>query len=225
MAGLGWLTRTLADVPAHDRWLSEREREAMAVLRVPKRRAEWRLGRWAAKAVVAGWKDLHAADVEILPAADGAPEARLDEKGLPVAVSLSHRAGRALAAVGDGPGAVGCDLESVEPRSPAFIRQWLRCDERRLLGCLSVERRDLAANLLWTAKEAASKVRREGLRLDLRAATVTAGDLTSPASQWAHLRVAWADGPVAAGWWRQEPGWVLALVTDGPADEPPLEVE
>ena len=53
MAGLGWLTRELAEVPPGEDWLSARERRALSRLSVPKRRAEWRLGRWAAKAAVA----------------------------------------------------------------------------------------------------------------------------------------------------------------------------
>ena len=48
----------------------------------------------------------------------------------PVSISLSHRAGRALAAVADAPAAVGCDLELLEPRSPAFVRDWLAPEEQ-----------------------------------------------------------------------------------------------
>jgi 4'-phosphopantetheinyl transferase len=224
MAELGWLTRTLADVPPHDGWLSERERETLSTLRIRKRRGDWRLGRWAAKAAVAAWRGQSVADVEVLAAEDGAPEAFVGGARSAVALSLSHRAGRAVAAVADPPSAVGCDLEALEPRSPAFVREWLGPVERELVGGVAAERRDLAANLLWAAKEAGSKARREGLRLDLRAATVTADQLASPASSWVRLRVAWADGPVTLGCWREEPGWVLALVSDPAADEPPREI-
>ncbi len=223
MTEFGWLTRTLADVPARDGWLSEREREILSTLRIPKRRADWRLGRWAAKTAVAAWQGLPVAAVEIRAAADGAPEALAGGARIPVGLSLSHRAGRALVAVGEASSALGCDLEAVEPRSPAFVRAWLRPEERELVAGLPAERRDLAANLLWTAKEAASKARREGLRLDLRAATVTLGELASPASSWVRLQVAWGDGPVTLGWWREEPGWVLALVSDQAVNEPPRE--
>ena len=57
--------------------------------------------------------------------ADGAPDAWLDGAPAPVSLSLSHRAGRALAAVTDVPAAIGCDLELVEPRSGPFVREWL----------------------------------------------------------------------------------------------------
>ena len=53
MAGVVWLQRRLHDVPAGDEWLSARELDVQARLLVPKRRADWRLGRWTAKAALA----------------------------------------------------------------------------------------------------------------------------------------------------------------------------
>ena len=224
MSRVGWLTRGLADVPRHDGWLSEREREVLATLRIDKRRSEWRLGRWAAKGAVASWQRVPLAAVEVFAAEDGAPEALIDGGEAPVALSLSHRAGRALAAVCDAPAALGCDLEALEARSPAFARQWLVPAERGLIGGLAGERRDLAANLLWSAKEAASKARREGLRLNIRQATVEPGRLSGSPGPWERLRVAWEDGPTELGWWRREPSWVMAVVSDLAPEEPPIEL-
>lgn len=42
----------LADVPQHDDWLGEDEREVLARLKLEKRRLEWRLGRWLARQAV-----------------------------------------------------------------------------------------------------------------------------------------------------------------------------
>ncbi len=224
MAELGWLTRALADVPRHDRWLSEREREILSTLRIPTRRADWRLGRWAAKAAVAAWQGVPLAEVEVLPAADGAPEALAGGARIRVGLSLSHRAGRALVAVGGVSGTLGCDLEALEPRSPAFVREWLRPAERQLLNGLDGGLQDMAANLVWTAKEAASKARREGLRLNFRQATVEPGRLALGSGSWERLRVVWEDGPVELGWWRLEPGWVMAVVGDPASDAPPCEL-
>ncbi len=224
MAELGWLTRALTDVPRHDRWLSEREREIVSTLRIPKRRADWRLGRWAAKAALAAWQGLPVAEVEVLSTADGAPEALARGTRMPVGISISHRAGRALVMVGSASGALGCDLEVLEPRSPAFVRQWLGPAEHRVLNGLDGELRDMAANLVWTAKEAASKARREGLRLNLRQATVEPGQLTRSAGSWNSLRVGWDDGPVELGWWRWEPGWVMTLVSTPASHAPPSEL-
>jgi 4'-phosphopantetheinyl transferase len=224
MAELGWLTRALADVPRHDGWLSEREREIASTLRIPKRRADWRLGRWAAKAALAAWQGVPVEQVEVLSAADGAPEALAGGARIRVGLSLSHRAGRALVAVGGVSGTLGCDLEALEPRSPAFVREWLRPAERQLLNGLDEEQRDLAANLLWASKEAASKARREGLRLNLRQATVEPGRLGHGSGSWKRLRVVWEDGPAELGWWRREPGWVMAVVGDPGFDAPPCEL-
>lgn len=202
----GWLTRSLADVPAGDGWLGARERAVLARLR-GKRREDWRLGRWTAKAAVAAWLDVPIDRIEILAATDGAPEAWVDGRRAPLSVSLSHRAGRALAAVAPAPATVGCDLELVEPRSGAFVREWLTEGEQHRLP-LAGRARDVGANLLWTAKEAAAKVRREGLRLDVRHAEVELGD---GGPGWRTLGVAWPEGGTTAGWWREGAGWVMTI--------------
>ena len=48
-----WLEQSEADVPTADDWLSENEVARLNSLRVAKRRADWRLGRWTAKCAVA----------------------------------------------------------------------------------------------------------------------------------------------------------------------------
>ena len=224
MLGLGWLTRELGEVPPDDEWLSERECATLSALRAPKRRAEWRLGRWAAKAAVAAWRGVEIELVEVAAAADGSPTILLNGAAPQLALSLSHRKGRALAAVGDGPIAVGCDLEAIEPRSPAFMREWLSPTERELLGGLNEGRREIAANLFWTAKEAASKARRGGLRLNLRRARAEPSALEQPPGSWAPLRVAWEGGSFEEGWWRWEPGWVMSVLSDPASGEPPSKL-
>ena len=212
-----WLTASAAEVPPDDGWLGPAERDVLAGLRVDKRRADWRLGRWAAKHVVAQAQGIPAERVEILAAADGAPEAWLGGRPLEVSVSLSHRGGRAIAATAPGPVVIGCDLELVEPRSPAFIRQWLPAAEQALLASVEGAERARLANLLWCAREAAAKVRREGLRLDVRRAEVELDGVCAAApaawapGRWRPMRVLWEDAEPAAGWWRREPGWVMAI--------------
>lgn len=224
MAEIGWLTRELADVPSHDHWLSEPEREVLAGLRTSKRRADWRLGRWAGKAAIAAWRGCTPEAITIAAADDGAPEVRIDGHGAGVSVSLSHRGGRALAVVADPPTVVGCDLEAIEPRSPAFLREWLGSAERELVGSESGRDQEVAANLVWTAKEAASKARRGGLRLNVRQATVELDDLGRCRGAWRPLRVRWQKDEVDLGWWRADPEWVMALVSDPGAEEPPGEL-
>ena len=69
--------------------------------------------------------------VEVLAAADGAPEAWRGDERLPVSLSLSHREGLALVAVTEAPAVVGCDLERLEPRSAAFVATGWRRPSRR----------------------------------------------------------------------------------------------
>ena len=209
----GWLTRSLADVPRDNDWLGPRERAALAGLRFAKRREDWRLGRWTAKAVVAALLGVEPARIEVLAAADGAPEAWLDGAPAPVSVSLSHRAGRAIAAVTAAPAVVGCDLERLEPRSAAFVRDWLAPEEQALVAGDSTR----LPNLVWTAKEAAAKVRREGLRLDVRSAVTRLEDGSQDG--WRPIVVEWTGGGlVTRGWWREESQFVMAVarVPDGP---------
>jgi 4'-phosphopantetheinyl transferase len=205
-----WLVRSSADVPAGDAWLGPRERAVLAGLKVPKRREDWRLGRWTAKSVLG-------TDVEVLAAADGAPEAWRGEHRLPLSVSLSHRAGRALVVVDAAPNVVGCDLERLEPRSPAFVRDWLAPAEQRLAAGDRVH----VPNLVWAAKEAAAKVRREGLRLDVRAAVTRLDGREHDG--WRGLTVTWTreEGLVTHGWWREDDGFVL-VVAASPAGPPPV---
>jgi 4'-phosphopantetheinyl transferase len=208
---IAWLTRSHIELPAGDDWLSPRERALLAGLRVAKRRADWRLGRYTVKAALG-------ADVEILAAADGAPEAWRDGIRLPVSVSLSHREGIALVAVCPAPAVVGCDVERLEPRSSAFIGDWLAPAEQALVGHDDT----LLPNLLWTAKEAAAKVRRQGLRLDVRAAVTRLED--REVAGWRGLAVEWMDGaPATRGWWRTADGFVMTVAAT-PGAPPPLNV-
>ena len=220
MSELGWLSRTHADVPAGEAWLGPHERGVLAGLRVAKRREDWLLGRWTSKLAVSAWLDATPERVEVIAAPDGAPEPYLDREPAPVALSLSHRAGRALAVVADQPNSVGCDLELIEPRSDAFVREWLSPSEQALVAAAG-DGPARAANLFWTAKEAAAKARREGLRLDVRGAVADPGTARASAAGWHPLRVDW-DGATIAGWWRAEPDWVMAVAADPAPGEPRL---
>lgn len=221
----GWLSQRHADVPPGDAWLSDAERRVLARLTMDRRRADWRLGRWTAKRALGCWFGVVPARVEVLAADDGAPEAWLDGARTPVSVSLSHRADRALAVVVDAPRVAGCDLELIEPRSEAFVRQWMALPEQQLIQASDASERALLANLLWTAKEAASKVRREGLRLDVANAVVTLGERSQRNGSWRPLVVRWTDEQrMTAGWWRVEPGWVMAVAGE-PAPSVPCKLE
>ena len=75
MTSPGWLTRSLADVPADDGWLGPGEIEVLAGLGFEKRRADWRLGRFAAKTALAVWLGVQPGRVEVASGARRRPRA------------------------------------------------------------------------------------------------------------------------------------------------------
>lgn len=172
------------------RYLSPREREELATLRVPKRRAERVAGRLAARRALHRL-GLRASDVSIVAIGEGdfagAP-CVLDPSGAPlgVRVSISHAAGSALA-VASARYDVGLDLECVRPRDAAFLEDAFDPSAlhtfARLLGPQAPW--DVAVTLAWCAKEACMKLARTGMRAPLRS--------------FAPVEVAWAGpAPVAA---------------------------
>ena len=210
MTAPGHLLCSAADVPAGVDWLGGHERELHERLTVPQRRAAWRLGRWSAKAAVAAWTGADPRRIEVLPARDGAPAVWIDGRPAAVSLSLSHRAGRALVLVGEGGRPLGCDIELIEPRSDAFLRQWLAPAEQQLVAAAGDQAaRDLLANLVWTAKESAAKVRRAGLRLAVGRAVVRLEPRSD--GDWSGLQVTWPAGEPCGGWWRVEGEWVMSV--------------
>jgi 4'-phosphopantetheinyl transferase len=221
MSAPGWLTRSLADVPAGDGWLRARERAALADLKTQRRATDWRLGRWAAKAALSAWSGASRREVEISTAAGGAPQALISGEPGRASVSLSHRNGRALVAVAEPRVAIGCDLEVVEPRSAAFLRTWFAPAERASLASAGETASSQLANAIWATKEAAAKARHEGLRLDPGHAVVEIDWEPSSDGEWRPLGVHWEREAITArGWWRQEAGWVFAIVSDPPTHAP-----
>jgi 4'-phosphopantetheinyl transferase len=222
-----WLQRRLHDVPDGDAWLTARERAVQDRLTIPKRRADWRLGRWAAKAALSAVLAVEPHRVSVIAAPDGAPEPFVDDLPVPNSLSISHRAGVGLAVVGTGV-VVGGDLEMVEHRSAAFVREWFDEHEQASIANARVGvRRDELACLLWSVKEASAKVLREGLRLDPRSASVHLDDERlpdEPIGRWQRSTVRWAsEGRVIVGWWRID-GMVVRTIAVDRAIDPPIEL-
>ncbi len=172
-----WLEQTEADVPPQNDWLGAGEIARLNALRFPKRRADWRLGRWTAKRAVSIYRNAPTdprafACIEVRPAASGAPEIFLDREPAAVVISLSHRNGVAMCAVAPPETELGCDLETIEPRSDAFITDYFTSDEQSFVAQAPATERFRLLALLWSAKESALKALREGLRLDTRSVTV-----------------------------------------------------
>jgi 4'-phosphopantetheinyl transferase len=184
MMNLFWMQQTEADAPAENDWLTRDEMRRFDAMRFPKRRREWRLGRWTAKCAVAAYFRWHndprtLATIEVQNAASGAPEVWLSAKLAPVAISLSHRDGLAMCAVAPANVALGCDLEIIEQRSDAFVEDYFTAEERQLLAQAPVPSRSLLVTVLWSAKESTLKALQQGLRLDTRSVNVTPSGLAS----------------------------------------------
>jgi len=220
-----WLEQTVADVPAQNAWLNSNEIAKLNGMRFPKRRADWRLGRWTAKCTLASYLRLPAdpcvlARVEIRPAASGAPEVFVANKPAAVTISLSHRAGMAACAVAPARVQVGCDLEVVESHSDAFTADYFTAEEQALVA--QTDATDQMLTLLWSAKESALKALHTGLRLDTRC--VIASPLESfDLNGWSPLQVRCPGNRVFRGWW-QHTDHILRTLVANPAPDAPIRL-
>ncbi|MFZ1137770.1 MAG: 4'-phosphopantetheinyl transferase superfamily protein [Candidatus Sulfotelmatobacter sp.] len=236
-----WLEQSASDVPAENHWLSPNETLRLAAMRIPKRRADWRLGRWTAKHAVAACLDLPThfpdlADIEIRAASSGAPEIFLHDQPADVTISLSHSSGTALCTVAQLEASFGCDLETIEPRSDAFVADYFTVGEQALVARTPADARPLLLALLWSAKESALKALRVGLRLDTKCMFVchldgwpqSSGEreqdpplpVDANPEAWRRLRVRYSGGQVFAGWWRWQNGLVRTVVSRPPLPTP-----
>ena len=235
---ISWLEQTEADVPTENRWLSARESICLSGMRFAKRRTDWRLGRWTAKHAVAACINLPTniralAEIEVLAAPSGAPEVFLQSQPADIAISLSHRDGTALCMVAPAGTSVGCDLETIEPHSDAFIADYCTTDEQAFIARTPVENQALVVSLVWSAKESTLKALHQGLRLDTRCVCVRPVDaflqsdrkeghelcLESRFSNpdgWRPLSVQCSNGPVYGGWWRLQDCLVRTMISDVP---------
>ena len=192
-----WHSLGECDLPPGREWLSAGEAERMMSMRFAKRRNEWLLARCTAKQALAfhlGLRldatDLAGVEIRTVMAgpARGAPEVFVDGARVPIGVSLTDRAGWAVCAVGD-QAAIGCDLELVEPRSSAFVGDYLTAKEQQtVMDPPFAASPDTLANLIWSAKESALKVLRTGLRRPTRSVEVEL-DGDAPVAGWRSLLV------------------------------------
>jgi 4'-phosphopantetheinyl transferase len=239
-----WLEHSEADVPPHDDWLSAGEVACLNAMRIPKRRSDWRLGRWTAKRGLSLHLNLPGdaqslASIEIRPAASGSPEAFIAGRPAAADISISHCNGTALCAIAPLGTALGCDLELVEPRSELFVSDYFTTEEQALLAQATAANRGWLVTLLWSAKESALKALHEGLRQDTRSVMVRLGHdiilskknlqpmtdsvdhfLSQDRSTWRPLEVGSTGGEIFHGWWRQT-GNRLRTLLSAPAPNLP----
>ena len=202
--------------------MSKAEQDVLAGFRFPKRRNDWRLGRWTAKQAICAYQSREQsvlASLEIRAADDGAPEAF--RNGLPgeVSISISHSNGQGFCVVGPPGFSVGCDTEQIEPREVQFFQDYFTPDEIALLQNAPTDR-SLVAYLIWCAKESALKVLREGLRLDTRSIVISP-DFGQPETLWHTWMGRCQDSPrIFRGWWRLQDGFIYAMTADQVTSSP-----
>lgn len=219
-----WLEQRQADVPPDNEWLSPAEADRLSQMVIAKRRSDWRLGRWTAKLAIAKRLEISAdlpalAEIEIRPAQSGAPEVYVAGRAADATISLSHRDGIGLCAVGPAGVMLGCDLEMIEPHSEAFICDYFTDEEQALIWNAPASEKIQLLALLWSAKESALKALHAGLRLSTRSVSVkTIRSLN--ANDWSSLQVHHLGGLVFDGWWRCSAGMMRTLVADPPPDVP-----
>lgn len=221
---IGWLSQGEAEVPPALDWLAPSERERLARMRFRKRRDDYLLGRWTAKRALARAVALPEtaatlAGFEIRHAEGGAPVAFAAARRLPLELSISDRAGQGACAVAPAGLLVGCDLEVVEPRSRAFVVDYLTPRESdRVLAAREERERALLANLYWSAKESALKLLGTGLRRDTRSVEIELGSVAC--ADWHRLVARPEEGGCFPGWWRAFGAFVLTLVATRESEEP-----
>lgn len=222
MQSVMWWSAGLDHLPSVDDWMEDAEVERLATMNYTKRRSEAKLSRFCAKTTVAMALD-RATDptglrsISIRNAPDGAPETRIDDHDDELVVAMTDRADWAVAAVLAGSDRIGCDLELVEPRSPAFVADYLTRAERSSVN--DSNEPSLTANLLWSAKESALKALRTGLRRDTRTVEVSC-EYGDSDGEWRPLTVSAAEGQTMPGWWIRYGEFVLTVVAAVPTSAP-----
>lgn len=227
--GPWWLAKSHEEIPADLEWLSSEEHRHLERLRVEKRRQDWLLGRWTAKSALLQspyflGSGTAPEDLTVCQAADGAPEALLRGRALPLTLSISHRSGRGLCVLASEVLQVGCDLEIVEARSPAFLQDYFTPNEQAALRAVPANDRDRIATLFWGAKESALKALRLGLRADTRRIRVELPAESEADEKWCNLVV--RDGESKrefGGWFRMLEGLTLVVVSS-PRTEAPVSL-
>ena len=217
-----WFEQIDAAVPPGDGWLAASEKLRLSALVIPKRRSDWRLGRWTAKQAVREFvTDRPPAEIEIRAGSTGAPQVWIAGHRQCLTISLSHCRGRACCSVVELPAAMGCDLEWNEPHSSAFIADYFTPAEQDRIAHAAEAGNDALPALLWSAKESALKALGVGLREDTRSVAVQEDSFSSEPCRgdWRRLHVC-HEGDDLHGWSRADGQFVRTLIADPPPHAP-----
>jgi 4'-phosphopantetheinyl transferase len=228
-----WLIQSTANHPDLARGvppaglLSPAEQARFAGLKTEKRRCDWLLGRWTSKRLVQAVIQEGTGNTvpfEALSIGNDTTGAPIINYQLPLTnypslnLSISHSHGRAFCAVATAAlGAIGADMERIEPRAAGFVEDYFTAAEIERVRQAPAARRDALVTAVWSAKEAALKALGLGLRVDTRAITCLIEPTTEP-NGWlpfaihCHPQRLSRPAPLFTGWWRLVDDYVLTLV-------------
>jgi phosphopantetheinyl transferase len=218
---------SLAQGQAWPGLLSSREETILSGLGLLPRRRKWLLGRVAAKQLVREMSDGDVADhrISVLNQPSGEPFVLVEGRGgWERPISISHRSHVGMAAAPlDASVRIGADLETVEPRDLALVRQFYTDSEAAVVDAAGDARDEVVARI-WSAKEAVLKLLGLGLRIDTRGVLVNlaAQPFAGCPADWQPVDVkVVADLPRQSAldglrvMWRREAGYVLTLALAG----------
>jgi 4'-phosphopantetheinyl transferase len=202
--------------------LSPSELLKFSAFRFPKRRNEWLLGRWTAKALVHSIPAYHhysLHQIEIRNTPEGAPYIQLPGRAtLAECLTISHSEHFAMCALATGLELqVGADLEKIEPRTETFILDYFTPAEKQLVDMYPAETRAVVVTLIWSTKESMMKALGVGLRWDTRMVEVHGMDGILHASGghsiWQKIQVGEqkASKRAWAAWWQRQDPFILTL--------------
>jgi len=219
MMKVHWLTQKWHQVPDSIDWLHPDERKHYSQFRFEKKQHDWLLGRWTAKQILIQYfhdsdREIRMDDLAILPATDGAPQIFLRGNLQDEVISLSHSTGVGLCAISPPGYKLGCDLEKIEPRSPAFIQDYFTNREIAIINESEGSQIPLLANLIWSAKESVLKAIRTGLSIDTRQVNI---DCAPGEDQgiWNEFKIELPNFEhTLYGRWQLKSGFVITMVCD-----------
>ncbi len=145
-----------------------------------------------------------------------------DDGRLPWSLSISHSHGVALCAVvvnrKECTYVVGADLEYIEARDESFVRDYFTPAEMALVRQASPRQHEHTVTAIWSAKEAALKALRTGLRMDTRQVQCLIQPPLPLTEEWIafelRLPIEETIGHIWSGWWRrmaQYPDFVMTI--------------
>lgn len=208
--------------------LSAEETAVFNDLKILKRRQDWLLGRWTTKQLLQEVirqeldQTVPFSGMSILASEDGAPHVYFDSQFADYngkfTISISHSHNTAFCAAVKKPDwPMGADMEWIESRSPRFAVDYFTDNEQAFLASVPFKLVDMQVTALWSAKEAALKAVRQGLRFDTRNVECRFEVVKNTPQEWAPFDIRWnqqtADMslPRLSGWWMAADDYVLTL--------------